>query len=293
MIIAASILKGKVTAPPSKSIAHRAIISAALAQGRSIISNIELSDDIISTLEAIKKLGAEVGMKLDENGRVILNISGISGQSNENLPYIEAGESGSTLRFMMPIVLALCNGGIFDGEGRLPQRPLDEYKRIFKEQGISWQTQSESHNLPVKAEGKLKSGDYEISGSVSSQYISGLMFALALLEGDSKIKVTDNLESAKYVDMTIEVLKIFGIVVEKNGGIFEIRGEQKYKAANIEVEGDWSQSAYLLLAGILGDGMIIEKMNIDTNQGDNAIVEVLRKMGADIDITENSIIAHA
>ncbi|MCK5128753.1 MAG: 3-phosphoshikimate 1-carboxyvinyltransferase [Clostridiales bacterium] len=282
MIITPSRLHGDITAPPSKSMAHRSIIAAALAEGLSFISNIELSDDIMSTIEAVKLLGAKVTLSVDENERIQLAIQGIAGESKERMPHINCRESGSTLRFMIPIVLASAGGGIFDGEELLPKRPIDSYEKIFTAQGINWHCQSEKDNLPLKIEGTMKSGEYALPGNISSQYITGLLFALPLLDGDSQITIQGNLESASYVDMTIQMLAHFGIQIDKNEDTYIIKGNQQYKQSRYRVEGDWSQAAFLIIAGILGDGTKVHGLDAHSKQGDKAIMDIAQKMGADI-----------
>ncbi len=289
MIISPSSLSGKVNAPPSKSMSHRAIIAAALAEGTSRISNIELSDDIMSTIEAVQKLGAKIEMTMDASEKIKLNITGIAGKSDEYMPHIDCLESGSTLRFMIPVALACAGGGIFDGEGKLPLRPLDEYKRIFTEQEIIWQTQGD-YNLPLKIKGDIKSGECEIAGDVSSQYISGLMFALTMLEGDSIIKIKGKLESSRYVDMTIAVLQQFGIIIDKKEDSYIIKGGQNYKATDYVVEGDWSQGAFWIVAGALGEGTSVQGLDINSKQADKKIIDILKNMGVQIEVADNSII---
>lgn len=292
MIITPTKLHGDILAPPSKSMAHRAIIAAALADGNSTVSNIELSDDIMSTIEAVKQLGAEVLMTVDDNERIKLTISGISGVSKESMPHIDCKESGSTLRFMIPITLAIAGGGIFDGEGLLPKRPIDSYEKIFKETGIVWQPQGTKENLPLKASGKMQSGSYDLPGDVSSQYITGLLFALPLLEGNSKLTILGKLESASYVDMTIQVLNDFGIKIDKKDDTYIIEGGQKYKATDFDVEGDWSQAAFLIISGILGDGTKVLGLKTDSEQGDMAILGIAKKMGADVSMQDGIVFAN-
>lgn len=288
MIITPSKLKGNITAPPSKSMAHRAIICAALADGKSIISNIELSEDMKATINAIKQLGAKVEITQGDKIKKLI-IYGIKDYNIDNSPMIDCRESGSTLRFMIPIVSAVAGLGTFIGQGRLPKRPIDTYRNIFKSQGIKWSQGKD--NLPLKIEGKLKSSIYELPGNISSQYITGFLLALPRLLGNSEIKITGKLESANYVDMTIEVLSAFGIVIEKNES-FIIKGSQNYAANEYKVEGDWSQAAFLILSGVLGEGIKIYGLEKKSAQGDRAAYEIFKTMGAELSWQEDVLIAN-
>lgn len=280
MIITPAKLKGEIVAPPSKSISHRAIIAAALADKTSQISNIILSSDINATIDAVKKLGAKVCKMQNSNAETTLEITGIKKAEIKTLPDIDCRESGSTLRFMIPITLAAAGGGQFTGSGRLPKRPLEAYQKIFLKKGIKWE--QENDFLPLKIYGKMKSGQYILPGNISSQYITGMLMALPLLKGDSILRITGKLESSKYVDITIDVLSSFGIKIIRNEADYIIKGEQKYKSKCYNIEGDWSQAAFFMLAGILGDGIKIHGLNKNTKQGDIAVIDILKSMGAEI-----------
>ena len=203
-------------------------------------------------------------------------------------PDIDCNESGSTLRFMIPVALATAGRGRFTGHGLLPGRPIDIYKTLFEAKGISWKQWEKS--LPLEVEGRLSGGVYELPGNVSSQFITGLLFALPMLEGGSEVRITGNFESRKYVDMTIQMLELFGIEIGKNGNGFIIPGGQKYRPADYCVEGDWSNAAFLVLLGVLGDGVEISGLTPDSLQGDREIVDVLQKMGADIRWQDGSLV---
>ncbi len=280
MIVYPSKLSGKISAPPSKSMANRALLCAALAEGRSIIENIELSNDISAMIDALRVLGAEI--IVTGVGRIKrLEVAGANFSRVRDVPaHIDCGESGSLLRFIIPVALAAMGGAEFTGGGRLPERPIDIYEKLFVPRGIKWEHGEK--NLPLKACGKLKSGIYEMEGNVSSQYITGLLMALPLIDGDSAIVVTGDFQSRKYVDMTVQILGDFGIDIQCGDNEFKIAGGQKYKPLRYSVEGDWSQAAYLILAGVLGDGTQLAGLKEDSLQGDSAIVDVLRNMGADI-----------
>lgn len=240
-------LKGNINIPSSKSLCHRAVIAASLSEETSNLSNILFSDDIIATTAAMKQLGA----KIENIGDHTLKIKGTlpKGLKGET---IDCKESGSTLRFLIPISLYSTTSVVFDGRGKLVTRPLDSYYKIFHKQNIKYS--AKEGGLPLKIDGRLKSGEFEIEGHISSQFITGLLFTLPLLQGDSKIKIIGNLESKAYVDLTIDALKRFGIDIENNDyKEFKIKGCQKYKANDYKVEGDFSQAAFWLVAGILGE----------------------------------------
>ncbi|MBK5242857.1 3-phosphoshikimate 1-carboxyvinyltransferase [Clostridium sp.] len=279
--ITPSILQGKILVPPSKSLCHRAVIAAGLSSENCNIENIVFSEDILATCNAMKDLGVSVTKGRNNviiNGNNFLNIT-----QNE----IDCAESGSTLRFLIPIALLTGSEFTFTGSGRLVARPLTPYYKIFKEQDIKY---SPSEGLPLTIQGKLKAGVYKLPGNISSQFITGLLFALPLLNGDSKIIVTTELESKAYVDLTIDILSKFSVHIE-NIGYKEINivGNQKYIARNYRVEGDFSQAAFWIVAGILGGDIQCEDMNINSLQGDKAIVDIIMKMGGNISIEEGRI----
>ena len=273
-----SALAGSVTVPPSKSAAHRAIIAAALADGQSIIKNVDLSSDIRATIDACKNLGADIQILPDAHYSTLkirggLNISGSA--------VIDCAESGSTLRFFIPIACALAGKKIFGGQGRLPQRPIDAYFDIFDEQNVSY-TKPDDANLPLTVEGTLAPGQYTIDGGVSSQYITGLLFALPLLSGDSAITVTGSFESRGYVDLTVSILSDFGIQISRVENEYLIHGGQKFRPRALTVEGDYSQAAFFLVGGTIGGEITVSGLKNDSLQPDRAIVDILRRMGADI-----------
>ena len=274
-------LNGKISVPPSKSLCHRAIIAAGLATDNCNIENVAFSEDILATCKAMRDIGVSVSESEDK-----LTIKGNKFTSAINNK-IDCKESGSTLRFLIPIVLLTGKEFTFIGQGRLAQRPLTPYYKIFKEQNIKY---SSDEGLPLTVQGRLKTGIYKVPGNVSSQFITGLLFALPLLNGDSKIVVTSELESKAYVDLTIDVLSKFSVKIE-NVGYSEITivGNQQYKARNYKVEGDFSQAAFWLVAGILGEEILCDEMNINSLQGDLAIVDLIVRMGGDISIKEGKI----
>lgn len=273
-------LSGDVTIPPSKSMAHRAIIAACLAEGKSIISNIDLSDDIIATIDGMRAFGAEITL-LDDGPRKKLIIEGVNKKQSPENRLIDANESGSTLRFFIPIATLFDGETRFIGRGKLGTRPLDTYEKIFNEQGLHFQS-SGTPELDLTVGGKLKAGRYEMAGNVSSQFITGLLFTLPLLTGDSVIAITTEVESIGYLELTLEVLRDFGINVTYNeiDRQFLIPGGQRYRAQTYTVEGDYSQAAFFLSAGALGNAVRVTGLKPDSNQGDKGIIEILEQLGA-------------
>lgn len=279
--ITPTILQGNISVPPSKSLCHRAIIAAGLASDNCNIENVVFSEDILATCNAMRDLG--VSVTKGENNLIINGVDFSNTTKNE----IDCAESGSTLRFLIPIALLTGSEFTFTGSGRLSERPLTPYYKIFKEQGIKYNS---SAGLPLTVKGKLKAGLYKLPGNISSQFITGLLFALPLLNGDSKIILTTELESKAYVDLTIDILSKFSVHIE-NIGYTEINvvGNQKYIARNYKVEGDFSQAAFWLVAGILGGEIQCEDMNIKSLQGDISIIDIILKMGGNISIEEGKI----
>lgn len=269
LLIKPSFLKGKIKIPPSKSLSHRAIICASLCMEKeSKISNIVFSDDIEATIEGMKTLGAEIN-KADDF--ILVKSKNII--SNKT---INCNESGSTLRFLIPLSLVLTNDCTFTGRGRLIDRPLNVYYEIFKKQNIKYETNE--GKLPLRIKGNLPSGSYEIPGNVSSQFITGLFFALPLLKGDSDVKITDSLESKNYIDLTLDIMKKFNIYIEKvDEHNYFIRGNQKYKAFDYKVEGDFSQAAFFLAANVLGSNIDFFGLNYDSLQGDKEILNIIEE----------------
>ena len=239
-------LEGTVTPPPSKSQAHRAILAQLLAGGGTV-SNLETSQDIEATQRCAAALKAQ----------------------GTDLPLLDCGESGSTLRFLIPIALALRGGGRFTGRGRLMDRPQKPYFDIFDEKGIFYEQKDGA--LTVK--GELKPGEYRLPGNVSSQFVTGLLYALPLLEGESRIVLTSPLESRGYVDMTLDVLDHFGVRAEVLEDGFLVPGDQVFQARDFTIEADWSQAAFWLAAGLLGNPVLTVGLSDQSTQGDRVIDE--------------------
>ena len=283
-------LNGTIEIPPSKSYSHRAVIAAALAENgkKSKIDNLKFSVDITTTTDIMENWGAEI-----ERFESALEIIGNGGKVAPRDKYVQCNESGSTVRFLIPVGITRENELIFDGKGKLVDRPLDSYYRIFKEQGLKYETTG--GKLPLTVNGKLKPGNYEIDGNISSQFITGLLYALPLLEGDSKLIINKNLESKGYVDLTLEILKLAGIeIVNNDYKSFDIRGNQTYKPFNYTVEGDYSQVAFWIVAGIISANRDNEvkclHVNKNSLQGDREIIEIVTRMGANLEIFDDYVI---
>ncbi len=274
-------LAGDVVIPPSKSLSHRAIIAAAMAEGRSSVTNLKFSEDIKATTEAMESLGAR--FQVGEDYEIIDGVDKLKRLKDE----IQCRESGSTIRFMIPVALLAEGKVTFKGEGRLCKRPLGTFLDIFDEQGISYSKGEDE--LPLTVDGMLKPGRFRVPGDISSQFITGLLYALPKLEGDSVIEISSKLESKGYIDLTLDVLASFGIEIEnREYKEFHIRGNQKYRARDYRVEGDYSQVAFWMVAGALGSDIRCHGMRLESLQGDKAIHGILKDMKAEM--TEGEVI---
>lgn len=264
-VIKKKALSGTVTAPPSKSAAHRAIIASALADGKSVIGNVSLSEDIKATAQAVEKLCADVEYS-DKSLTVY-------GKKNKEAEELFANESGSTLRFLIPLCLDK-KERVIKGAKRLFDRPLGVYEDIFEKEGISY----EKGEGFIRINGMLRGGEYKIPGDISSQFITGLLFALPLAENDSKIIVTGEFESKPYVMMTLDVLEKFGISIQSSGNEFFIKKGQCYKPTNMTVEGDWSNAAFFEALNYFGSDVTVTGLSNDSLQGDKACTELFDKI---------------
>ena len=262
--ISPSRLCGNISVPSSKSCAHRALICAALADGVSHIKSVSFSKDIEATINAMTALGATFNIEKDTI--IVHGISEIPIKAD-----IDCNESGSTLRFIIPIAAALGVDTVFNGRGRLPERPIDIYKRELSKNGIKFINES----MPYEITGYLKGGKYEIEGNVSSQFITGLLFALPLADEDSEIILTSHLESRPYVDITLDILKRFGIKIDVTDNGFSIKGQQMYSPYDENVEGDYSQAAFFYVANALGSAVNINNLIADSVQGDKKIIDII------------------
>ena len=278
-------LSGEVEVPPSKSMAHRAIICASLTDGNSVINNIDYSDDILATIDGMKALGAKI-IKKDDS----LEIEGIYSESAEaeDFRVIDCNESGSTLRFLVPISLLIKGKSRFVGRGNLGKRPLVTYYEIFDKQSIEYSY--EENNLNLEVNGTLKGGEFYVKGNISSQFITGLLFTLPLLKEDSKIIITTEMESKGYIDLTLSALKEFGITIINNDyKEFIIKGGQRYISRNYRVEGDYSQAAFFLCADALGNDVSVKDLSLDSLQGDKEVIDILERMNVEFINSENGM----
>lgn len=262
-------LSGTVSAIPSKSVAHRALICAALSKGKTKFHNLFYSADILATINCLKELGMEF-----ENETSIPH-------PIKHKAVLECKESGSTFRFMLPLALALGGNFQFSLAGRLPKRPISPLYGELIKNGC---TLSPEGTNPFVAEGQLKSGIYTLPGNVSSQFVTGLLLALPLLSGDSEIKIKGEIESAPYIDITRDVQEKFGVFTHFENNTFYIKGNQEYKSPKeFFVEGDWSNAAFWLSANKLCGGIEVEGLSENSKQGDREIIKILEKLPAEID----------
>lgn len=256
----------KIDIIPSKSYAHRALICAALSPKKTNVICRLNSADVEATRKCVRALKA--------------------GEQK-----MECGESGSTFRFLVPVAGALGRDVYFYTEGRLTERPMSPLLDELEAHGMEF---SETGKSPLRVSGQLRPGTFRLAGNVSSQFVSGLLFALPLLEGDSVIEIKGELQSAHYVDMTMAVLRDFGIDVEMTNGLgltFKVPGNQTYQGGDrYVVEGDWSSAAFWLTAGAVGDEPItVGNLNLNSLQGDRRIAELLKQFGADVEYGKNSV----
>lgn len=255
-----SILNGEVVIPPSKSTAHRALICSFLSGGGTVkpIINSKDMQATIGVIEALKQ-----------------------GKST-----LDCIESGSTLRFMIPVAAALGRNVTFTGQGSLLDRTIGEYLELLPKHNVSVKSDG---TLPIEIKGRLENGSYEVSGDVSSQYITGLLLALPNLDGDSAILLKTPLQSKPYVDMTIKVMSDYGVEIKETDFGYLIHGGQTFKKIDYTVEGDWSHSAFFLVAGAIGGDVTVSGLNMDTAQGDKAILSVLKSFGAQLEINDSRV----
>ena len=260
---------GKVLAPPSKSYAHRILISSALSKHDTTIDNVELSNDIIATLNCLKALG--VSYEYDHKIKS-LKLSNNLVKSD----LFNCLESGSTLRFMIPIAIVENGSATFTGTKRLMERGIGIYEEIFNEQGIKYIKEENS----IKVEGKLLPGSYKVLGNISSQFISGLLFSLPLLNGDSVIEIIPPIESIDYIFITIDVLSRFGIEIKDDlvNNRLVIKGNQNYLGINSVVEGDYSNAAFLDAFNYLGGNVYVDGLNELSLQGDKAYIKYFKTL---------------
>ena len=265
-----------VRAISSKSEAHRALICASLSDSETKIICTDTNADIDATASCLSSLGARI--RRVDDGFVVSPISQVPTHA-----VLDANESGSTLRFLLPLVASLGADCEFIMRGRLASRPLSPLYELLCENGVSL---SEAGRSPLSLSGRLPSGEYTLAANVSSQYISGMLFALSVACGRSVLRLSGKVESAPYILMTLDTLKSFGADIEfdENNGIFYINGKRRLVSpSSFEVGGDWSNAAFMLVAGVIGSrALTVSNLDVQSHQGDRAIIDVLRKMGADI-----------
>ena len=258
-------LRGTIAVIPSKSASHRAVMLAAMAQGETLLSPLQRSRDIEATLACARALD----LRLEQSGPLPLRM-------------LDCGESGSTLRFFIPLALDGRGPVRLTGHGRLMQRPLDVYESLFRPRGVRWALEGDS----LTVEGQLQSGEYALRGDVSSQFITGLLLALPRVPGDSVIRITTALESRAYVDLTRRIQAAFGIrsTWQDEHTLLIPGGQQAVSPGRFTVEGDWSHAAFYLVAGAIGQAgpVTLTGLDMGSTQGDRAIVPILSGMGADI-----------
>lgn len=249
-------LTGQVTPPPSKSMAHRAVLAQFLSEAPGEIFHLGDSQDIQATKRCVAALKAA---------------------TRTELPLLDCGESGSTLRFLLPLALAIAGGGRFIGRGRLMERPQQPYFDLFKEKGIFYHLE----NGMLTVQGALPPGDYSLPGHISSQFVTGLLYALPLLDGSSLLHLTTPLASRGYVDMTLELLRQFGLSIENQSyECFWIPGNQHYRGTDITLESDWSHAAFWYAAVFLDNPVELRGLSPVSRQGDRVITEYMLKMKA-------------
>ncbi len=275
-----SLREGQVRIISSKSDAHRALIAAALSEEESVLFVDGWSEDLEATMRCLKALGAE--LYKEPSG---IEIVPVSKNKTEKI-VLDCGESGSTLRFLLPVAAALGRKATFIGQGRLPERPIG----ILLEKLVQHGCTVSGEKLPVELEGQLKSGVFTLPGNISSQFITGLLFALPLLEGNSEIRLTTEIESKGYIDMTLRTLKTFGIEVKETERGYFISGGQTYCAPRMRyAEGDWSNAAFWLTAGAIKGKIGCQGLDMESAQGDKEILSILEKFGAETKVILNQV----
>lgn len=267
-------LKENIMPPPSKSLTHRAIIASSLANGVSIIKNISFSDDTKSTISAVSQMGAKCNLIINKDKTYDLKVEGIMPKKNTDYYYCNAEGSATTLRIMIPIIMTMYNEMLFDADETLRKRPMTTYYDIFEKKNIKYSLTK--GNLPLEINSNLQAGEYHIKSNISSQFISGMLFALPILKNDSKLIIEGKISSEGYINMTLFMLEKFGIKIEKKENSFLIKGNQKYKTSNIEIEDDYSLLANFLVAKKLGKNINIKNLEYEKSvQKDSLVVKIL------------------
>lgn len=268
---------GSISAPPSKSMAHRLLICAAMSEGVSTVRRISLCDDALATIDCLRALGAKIDI-LDD----VCRIEGVDMRRISPRRELFCRESASTLRFIIPIAMLSRNEVKFCGADSLMKRPLSVYEDIFRERELRFEARDNS----IYLKGPLRSGKYTISGNVSSQFISGLLFALPILDGDSEITIIPPFESRAYIDLTLQSLKKFGVTAEFSDEFtITVKGNQKYICADLSVEGDYSSAAFCDAFNLLGGDVKVTGICEHSLQGDKVYKQLYKKL-----LTNNAII---
>ena len=273
-----SVAGGRVAAPASKSAAHRMMIGAALAEGESLLRGVAESEDLLATLDCLRALGAQAAL---ENG--VLTVRGVGGDLSRSTGRFPCRESGSTLRFFVPLALLKQGTSLFTGSDRLMARGADLYAEVFAGKGITMEKTREG----VAFTGRLTPGGYTVRGDLSSQYITGLLLALPLAGGDSTLRILPPVESRPYIDITRGVLRRFGVAVEETGENEFLIPRGRYRPLTADVEGDWSNAAFFFALNALGGDVSVTGLSPDSPQGDRVCVELLERLKdgfAEIDI---------
>ncbi|MBO5882982.1 MAG: 3-phosphoshikimate 1-carboxyvinyltransferase [Clostridia bacterium] len=274
---------GKIKAIASKSIAHRILICAAFADKPTRIRCEEINNDIKATVSCLSSLGADICYEYP-----YFQVSPIKSLQKDAI--LDCGESGSTLRFLIPIVTALGANAFFDMHGRLPERPLSPLKEELEAHGALLSYRDTNR---LYCEGQLSGLEYSIAANVSSQFISGILFALAIWGKGGTLKLTGKIESAPYIDMTTDTLKLFGVNISFSDSMFTVLPADKLiSPKDVNVEGDWSGAAFPICMGVLGQSAVeVFGLNLSSRQGDREILNILRRFGADIVENGDSVIA--
>ena len=257
------VARGRVMAPASKSHSHRLLIAAAMSRGESVINNLSLCDDVLATIDCLRALGTKI--ELSGKRAKVVGVDFTKAQAAEPL---NCRESGSTIRFLIPLAMLSGNSAKFVGKNSLLSRPFDVYEKIADDMGLMFE-----RNDGITVKGPLTPGVYSVRGDISSQFVSGLLFALSLLPTDSEIKFTTEPASKPYIDLTIATLADFGVEILWMGDSLFIRGGQKYSAGEHTVEGDWSGAAFLEAFNHIGGEVTIDGLSADSEQADKAYLE--------------------
>lgn len=279
LTLSAAGINGEVTAPASKSMMQRAIAAALLSSGTTTITNATYSNDSRAALGVIESMGAKV--EIDEK-RILIH-----GGMNPTGKVLNCGEAGLGIRMFSPVAALWGEPLTLTGEGSLLSRPVSMMEAPLKQLGVKVTTTNGCP--PLTVHGPLKGGTAEVDGSVSSQFLTGLLMALPVSRGDSILKVT-NLKSTPYIDMTLWMLEKCGVLVEhENYTVFDIKGNQEYNPGEYAVEGDWSGASFLLVAGAIGGSVRVNGLDTESSQADRRILDALRSAGAQVDITADSV----